>query len=275
MDKHPQKQSDRKIKDGRPKPIFHRIISMVAFSRIKQSISNMKFFSPCLGLGLVFFVASSALAQLADTIWEVEVEIQALNLQAVREGVPLQGPNLKNGTIRLPMELWFWNESQCGLVFSTEKWGLRDSYEWSWGSPGEPGYSYSFYLGPKYWGGGSLAPSYENEEGKVTVTSTYNYNASKRTGTLLQKTLYLLETSTRQAGSYWQINGTFAVSGNKLTVRNASFTLQPNPSGLNSYRVLSAPRLKPGTIFLKTTRKPSIEKDVQASFKYFSENSWD
>jgi hypothetical protein len=197
-------------------------------------------------------------------------------LQAVREGVASQGPNLRNGTIKLPLEIWFWNGSQCGLVFPTEKWGFRDSYEWSSGTPGEVNYYYSSYLGPKYWGGGSLAPSYENEEKKVKVTSTYTFNPTRKSGTFLQKTLYLLGTSTRKKGSYWTIEGNFTVSGNRLTVQRASFTLQPNPSGLNSYRVLSAPpRLKPSTTFLKTTRKPSLEKNVKASFKSFSENSWD
>lgn len=223
-------------------------------------------------LGLCHF---SAQAQLADTIWEAQVEVINLSLQSVKEGVEIQGPNLKNATTTLPMEIWFWDNNQCGLVFTTDKWGYRDSYEYTWGEPGEPGYYYYRYLGPKYWGGGSLAPSYENEEGKVEVTSTYNYNPSKRTGTLLQKTLYLLETSTRQAGSYWQVNGAFSVSGNRLTIRSATFTLLPNPSGLNSYKVLSAPRLKTGTTFVKTVRRPSIEKNVQASFKYFEYSDWD
>lgn len=229
----------------------------------------------CLTVVQLWFFVPRSSAQLENTIWEAEVEIQGLTLQAVREGVPLQGPNLRNGTIRLPIEIWFWNGSQCGLVFPTEKWGFRDSYEWSWGTPGEIDYYYSRHLDAKYWGGGSLAPSYENEEGKVQATSTYTYNSGRKSGTLSQKNLYLVETSTRAAGSFWQVNGTFTISGNKLMVRNATFVLQPNPSGLNSYRILSPPRLKPGTFFTKTTRKPSIEKNVEASFKHLTENSWD
>lgn len=228
-----------------------------------------------LSLLILFALSGRAFCQLSDTIWEAEVEIQGLNLQAVREGHESQGPNIKNASIVLPMEIWFWNSTQCGLVFPTEKWGFRQSYEYGWGSPGDPGYYYYFYLDPKYWGGGMLAPSYENEEGKVQVTSTYSYNATKKTGTLVQQTLYMLETSTRQAGSYWQILGSFSIAGNRLTVKNVTFTLQPNPSGYNSYKVLSAPKLKSGTSFVKTVRKPSIEKNVLASFKYYSENSWD
>lgn len=224
-------------------------------------------------VGLFPLLASAQ--SLNDTIWEAEVEISNLNLQSVKEGVLQKGPILKNGTTILPLEIWFWNGSRCGLVFPTEKWNFRDSYEWSWGAPGEPDYVYSRYLGPKYWGGGGLAPSYENEEGKVLVTDAYTYNPAKRSGTLTQKTLYLLGTSTRTAGSYWQVSGTFAISGSRLTVRNATYTLQPNPSGLNAYRVLSSPRLKTGTTFVKTNRKPSQELLQQAAFKYFSENSWD
>ena len=227
-------------------------------------------------VGISFLVQVRGFCQaLNDTIWEAEVEVSNLNLQSVKDGVLQKGPILKNGTTVLPMEIWFWNGSRCGLVFPTEKWNFRDSYEWTWGSPGEPDYGYSSYLGPKYWGGGGLAPSYENEEGKVLVTDTYTYNPAKRSGTLTQKTLYLLETSTRTAGSYWQVNGTFAISGNRLTVKNATYTLQPNPSGLNAYRVLASPRLKKGTVFVKTSRKPSEEILRQAAFKYFSENSWD
>jgi len=238
----------------------------------------MKRFFAFLFFGQLFLLSFRVSAQLADTIWEAEVEIQNLNLQAVREGIPAQGPNLKNGSITLPMEIWFWNGTQCGLVFPTEKWGMREywHYEWNWTDwEGNPVQEFYTYMGPKYWGGGSLAPSYENEQDQVQVASTYTYDASKKTGTLLQQTLYLLETSTRDLGSYWQISGSFSISGSKLTVKRATFTLVPNPSGINSYKVLSAPRLKTGTTFVKTSRKPSTEKDVQASFKYFSESSWD
>ena len=227
-------------------------------------------------LGLLLSLGLDGLGQsLNDTIWEAEVEIGNLNLQSVKEGVPQKGPILKNGTTILPMEIWFWNGSRCGLVFPTEKWNFREYWEYSWGTPGDDSYGYYLYLGPKYWGGGGLAPSYENEEGKVLVTDSYTYNAATKSGTFTQKTLYLLETSTRTAGSFWQVNGTFSVSQNRLKVKNATFTLQPNPSGVNAYRVLASPRLKTGTTFVKTSRKPSTEKDVQASFKYFSESSWD
>jgi len=238
----------------------------------------MKRFFVFLVVGHFFLASPRVSAQLADTIWEAEVEILNLNLQAVREGTPAQGPNLKNGSITLPMEIWFWNGTQCGLVFPTEKWGFREYWhdEWDWTDGlGNLVHEFYTYMGPKYWGGGSLAPSYENENDQVQVTSTYAYNASKKTGTLFQQTLYLVGTSTRDLGSYWRISGSFFISGNKLTVKSATFTLVPNPSGINSYKVLSAPRLKTGTTFVKTSRKPSTEKDVQASFKYFSESSWD
>ena len=226
------------------------------------------------GLCGIFFALSGVCfgQSLINTIWEAEVEIGNLNLQSVKEGVLQKGPILKNGTTILPLEIWFWNGSRCGLVFPTKKWNFRDEY--SWGTRGDPNGFY-YTLGPKYWGGGGLAPSDENEKRKVLVTDGYTYNAAKRSGTFTQKTLYLFETSTRKMGSYWQVNGNFSINGNRLTVHSATYTLQPNPSGLNAYRIISSPRLKSGTTFVKTLRQPSLEKNVLASFKSFSESSWD
>ncbi|NBT47916.1 MAG: hypothetical protein EBT07_08885 [Actinobacteria bacterium] len=219
---------------------------------------------------------SAGHAQLADTIWEAEVQINGLSLQAVKDDVTQRGPNLKNGTVTLPIEIWFWNDGDCGIVFPTEKWNRRDIYSYEYGTPGADDYYYYNYYSPKYEGGGSRAPSYENENGLVQTTSTFTYSSGKKTGTLLHKTLSLVENSTRFIGAYWRVNAAFKISGNQLTVTSASFAVAPNPMGSNGYKFLAPlPALRKNTVFTKTSRRPSEEKNVKAAFKTVTESSYD
>ena len=94
---------------------------------------------------LSFLSISAGYSQLADTIWEAEVQIDRLSLQAVKEGVLQPGPNLKNGTVKLPIEIWFWNDSDCGIVFPTEKWNRRNIYSYEYGTPETDDYYYYNY----------------------------------------------------------------------------------------------------------------------------------
>ena len=225
---------------------------------------------------LSFLSISAGYSQLADTIWEAEVQINGLSLQAVKDGVLQSGPNLKNGTVKLPIEIWFWNEGDCGIVFPTEKWNRRNIYSYEYGTPGTDYYYYYNYYSPKYEGGGSEAPSDENEQGKVESTSTFTYNTAKKSGTFLHKTLSLEEDSKHKIGSYWRVNAAFKISGNKLTVTSASFALAPNPMGSNGYKFLSPlPALRKSTVFTKTSRRPSEERNVKAAFKTVTESSYD
>jgi len=235
---------------------------------------HMKIVKKALILGILSISAGHA--QLADTIWEAEVQINGLSLQAVKDGVVQSGPNLKNGTIKLPIEIWFWNDVDCGIVFPNEKWNRRTIDEYSYGSPGDPSYYYYNYYSPKYEGGGRLAPSEENEMGRVEVTSTFTYNTAKKSGTFLHKTLFLDETSNHRISSYWRVNGAFKINGNKLTVTTATFALVPNPLGSGAYKFLAPlPALGKNSVFTKTSRRPSEEKNVKAAFKTVTESSYD
>jgi hypothetical protein len=274
MNEHPQKQSYREIKEGRPKPIFHRIISLVAFSRIRHNLSNMKFFSPCKGLVLVFFVASSARAQLADTIWEGNVTISGFSLTKVQGGVVQAGPNVANASVTLPVEMWFWNNSNCGVVFRRDKWGLNpEEFAWTeWmdeqGNPIDPP-EFIYKQGPKYVGGGSLSPIAYNSNGYETTTDSYTYNASKKSGSFSQRTLYNHLTQTHANGATLSIAGKFHLSNpNTLVSQNLVLSLTPNPFGPNSYRIGGSLKLRAGN-FSKTTRKPSVEKDAEPGFRSF------
>jgi len=174
------------------------------------------------------------------------------------------------------VEIWFWNDVDCGIVFPNEKWNERTIDEYSYGSPGDPSYYYYNYYSPKYEGGGRLAPSEENEMGRVEVTSTFTYNTAKKIGTLLHKNLNLEETSSHKIGSYWRVNGAFKINGNKLTVTTATFAILPNPLGSGAYQFLAPlPALRKNSVFTKTSRRPSEEKNVKAAFKPVEESSYD
>ena len=225
---------------------------------------------------LSFLSISAGYSQLADTIWEAEVQINGLSLQAVKNGVIQSGPNLKKATIKLPIEIWFWDETHCGIVFPTEKWNRRRMEEWSWGDPGDPGYAYSRYITPKYQGGGSEAPSSENELGEEITESLYTYNPTKKSGTFSQKTIFKKTATSHRIGAYWRLNAAFKINGNKLVVSSAYIVFAPNPLGPDAYSFLAPlPTLAKNTVFLKTSRQPNIEKDLEASFKTVNENSWD
>ena len=225
---------------------------------------------------LSFLSISAGNAQLADTIWEAEVQINSLSLQAVKNDVIQKGPNLKNSTVLLPIEIWFWDDGACGVVFPTDKWNRRTIYSYEYGTPGTDDYYYYNYYSPKYEGGGSEAPSDENEQGKVESTSTFTYNTAKKSGTFLHKTLSLEEDSKHKIGSYWRVNAAFKISGNKLTVTSASFALAPNPMGSDMYKFLTPlPSLRKNTVFTKTSRLPSVERNVKAAFKTVTESSYD
>lgn len=227
-------------------------------------------------LFLAFLSISAGYAQLADTIWEAEVQINGLSLQAVKDDVLQPGPNLKNSTVILPIEIWFWDDVACGIVYPTEKWNSRTIYEYSNGSPGDPSYFYYNYYTAKYQGGGSEAPSDVNEDGREQATSTFTYNASKKTGTFLHRTLSLVDSSTRKMGSYWRVSAAFKINGNRLTVTSASFAVAPNPMGSNGYKFLTPlPTLRKNTVFTKTSRRPSEEKNVKAAFRTVTESSYD
>ena len=142
-------------------------------------------------MGFLIGAMSSGRAQLADTIWEGNVILSGLTLQKVQAGVLQSGPNLSNASLTLPVEIWFWNNSNCGVVFRRDKWGLNPE-EFAYMSDVDldgnplPEWVAWYKKGPKYVGGGSLSPMSSNSNGRETTTDLYTYNSSKRTGTFLQ-----------------------------------------------------------------------------------------
>lgn len=224
---------------------------------------SMKTFSIGLAVGALLCVSPRASAQLADTIWEGNVTLSGLSLQKVTGGALQPGPNLSNASVTLPIEIWFWNNSNWGVVFRRDKWGLN---------PPKPFYVDFIQAGEtevyftqerQYEGGGSRSPVYQ--PGRETITDVYTYNPARRSGTFSQRILYLVSGSTRDAGASLNLSGRFSLRGNTITAQNIVFSIAPNPWGRDSYR--SSGRLRVvANPFSKTSRKPSVEKEATPGF---------
>ena len=92
----------------------------------------------------------------------------------------------------------------------------------------------------------------------------------------MHKTLTIAEEQNSSNNAYWLVNAAFKINGSKLTVTTASFAIAPNPMGSNLYKFLSpVPALQKNTVFTKTIRRPSEEKNVKAAFKTVTESSYD
>jgi len=222
-------------------------------------------------MGFLIGAMSSGRAQLADTIWEGNVILSGLTLQKVQAGVLQSGPNLSNASLTLPVEIWFWNNSNCGVVFRRDKWGLNPE-EFAYMSDVDLegnllAYEVPWYRqGPKYVGGGSRSPSYVNSTGHINATDSYTYNASKKTGTFTQRLAYVVANSTFNAGTVMSITGNFRLANaNTLVPQKVVFSLTPSLVGSNSYRTSGRLTLRTSN-FIKTNRQPSSEKDVQPGF---------
>lgn len=224
-----------------------------------------------LGVTLFSLAAPVRAQQFADTIWEGMVTISGFGLSKVQGGVAQPGPNVANASVTLPVEMWFWNNSNCGVVFRRDKWGLNPeefSYINEWDADGNPlnPPEFIYKQGPRYVGGGRLSPISNNSNGYETTTDNYIYNASKKSGSFSQSTLYHYSNQTHAAGAVLSIRGNFRLSNpNTLVPQNLVLSLTPNPFGSNSYRISGKYTLRAGN-FSKTTRKPSEEKDAEPGF---------
>jgi len=233
----------------------------------------VKTFSVRLALGVTLFSLAAPVRaqQLADTIWEGMVTISGFGLSKVQGGVAQLGPNVANASVTLPVEMWFWNNSNCGVVFRRDKWGLNpeefDYVEVQYDEFGNETNWVSMYRrGPKYVGGGRLSPISNNSNGYETTTDNYIYNASKKSGSFSQSTFYHYPNQTHAAGAVLSIRGNFRLSNpNTLVPQNLVLSLTPNPFGPNSYRISGRLALRAGN-FNKTIRKPSEEKDAEPGF---------
>ena len=210
-------------------------------------------------MGFLIGAMSSGRAQLADTIWEGNVILSGLTLKKVQGGVAQSGPNLSNASVALAVEIWFWDNSNCGVVFRRDKWGLNPE-EFAYMSDVDldgnplPAPVFWYKQGPKFVGGGRLSPMSSNSNGRETTTDLYIYNAAN---------------GTFNAGAMMKITGNFRLSNpNTLVPQNVIFSLTPNPVGRNSYQTSGKVSVRAGN-FTKTLRIPSLEKNAQPGFRSY------
>lgn len=149
------------------------------------------------GLFLLFLLPVRA--QLADTIWEGNLAISNLNFQAIEEGA-LQYPTLQGGKIVVPVEIWYWSDGAAWLMFDNHKWGLVDRERTQvWLPKG---------IGSSSW----------------DSASTYSFNARSKKGTIQGRSTRLKASSWNYIGHFYAWSGSFAVSGNRMTLSKLVLT---------------------------------------------------
>lgn len=201
--------------------------------------------------------SASAHAQLADTIWEGVQTVREINLQGMRDRMLMDYPVLRGGRTVLPLEIWIWDNTNCGMVFRNDRYDPSRS-----GRKGE-------YSG---W-------DYNNSEADFSISSTYTLKGSR--GTFLCKSIRLVDSrwGWGYRGQTVQYSGRFSVKGNRLTTEKVVLTTdsfdvqmdkayenpgQPGtylPNRFDGYRFLN--RKYPvwdNAVWIKTDRKPSLAK---------------
>jgi len=224
-------------------------------------------------MGLFPLLASGQSLSLSNTIWEGNVTLSGITLQKVVGGVVQPGPNLANASVTLPVEIWFWNNSNCGVVFRRDKWGLNPE-EYAWQETEIDGFGnvtnwLSIYKqGPKYVGGGSRSPQ-SNSNGDESTTDGYTYDARKKTGTFSHRVLYVGANSTYNVGTVMSITGNFRLANtNTLVPQKVVFSLTPSLVGSNSYKTSGKMTIRAGN-FVRTVRQPSVETDAEPGFSSY------
>lgn len=209
-------------------------------------------------LGLCLGISSVSHAQLSDTIWEGVQSISGINLQGMRDRLLLDYPVLRGGKTVFPMEIWFWDNTNFGVVFRNDRFDpARNSRK------GE-------YLG---W-------DYNNSKPDYSQSFTYTLRGGR--GSFLGRSVRLVD-------SQWgwgyrdqsqQYSGRFSIRGNHLTTQQVvlttdSFDLQAGqayedpdqpgaflPNRFDGFRILGGryPVFE-NTTWTKTSRQPSVVKD--------------
>ena len=174
-------------------------------------------------------------AQLADTIWEGTQWISSINMVNLKPDGSANFPSLLGARIKLPLEIWFWDNTHFGIVFRNDRWGFDD---------------------------GRLNQMRKGEySGHGEEFKTYTYRLKGKAGTF----------SAREYDDYFGLEsyaGRLVLRGNKLTTDRVTYAA-PGSRYLNgSARLANVPCKQIGklpvfdkTVWTKTNRKPSLAKD--------------
>jgi len=180
-------------------------------------------------------------AQLADTIWEGSVTVSGASLQPCIGGVPKPDLTFFGLKFQLPYEVWFLDNSNLLVVGRRDKMG---------GDPAGNKYSLLFGVFPGEENGGSHLAEGVYLPGRTTGSFTFRCSRTR------------LEPPSRPTyqyqGARTAINGSFRISGNKMTLVRPIFSFSPNPQGATKPKILGAPEFA-FTQLSKTARKPSEE----------------
>ena len=176
----------------------------------------------------------SGRAQLADTIWEGTQWISSINMVSLKPDGSANFPSLLGARINLPLEIWFWDNENFGLVFRNDRWGFEGRRKGEYG-----GYNF------------------RNTENDYR---TYTYNLKR--GKFMVRDM----TSTPGFVGLDIYSGRLAMKGKTLITDRITYTA---PDWLNSPRTLARiPVRRVGnipvfdkTVWTKTNRKPSLAKD--------------
>lgn len=108
-------------------------------------------------LGLFGLFSQPSRAQLADTIWEGTQWISSINLVSLKPDGANSFPSLLGARINLPLEIWFWDNTNFGIVFRNDRWGFvgrrKGEYQgYNYKNPGADygAYTYDLKRG-KFW----------------------------------------------------------------------------------------------------------------------------
>lgn len=183
-----------------------------------------------LGLLIFLFLERPGHAQLADTVWEGTQWISSINLVSLKPNGSQDFPSLLGARFNLPLEIWFWDTTNFGVVFRNDRWGFEGRRKGEYSGFGKPGHTY-----------------------------TYRMRGASGTFSARRETDYFDLTS---------YAGRLTLRGNKLTTDRVTYAapgsslLYDNTAlaGVPIRRVGALPVFDP-TVWTKTNRKPSIAKD--------------
>ena len=181
---------------------------------------------------LAVFLAGtgSARAQLADTIWEGTQWISSINLVSLKPGGIQDFPSLLGARFNLPLEIWFWNNSQFGVVFRNDRWGFDGRRKGEYSGYGETNKIFTYRL--KGGSGRFSAKEYDDYFGLQSYAGRLTLRGNKLT--------------TDQV--------TYAVSGSSFLYIDGAL------AGIPCRRIGRLPVFDK-TVWTKTARRPSVAKD--------------
>jgi len=100
----------------------------------------------CLGLAFFVLLSAQSRAQLANTIWEGTQWISSINMVSLKPDGSQDFPSLLGARFNLPLEIWFWDTTNFGVVFRNDRWGFQGRRKGEYSGYGKAGHNYTYRL---------------------------------------------------------------------------------------------------------------------------------